>query len=114
MTRRAPTAGGAGPRRGARSIAPGDSIAVPLLRDFLLACLRHDALSDVTMERLDLMARNARLDLVWLAEALPVLVGDLLAVAEAEDWEYVADALSRAYLDAAREDGAALDPQDLG
>jgi hypothetical protein len=39
-----------------RQIADGDTIPAAVLRDFLLTCLRHDALGDMVLERLDRLA----------------------------------------------------------
>ena len=87
-----------------REIAGGDTIAASVLRDFLLTCLRHDALHDATTERLDALAREGRLDVSLLAEMLREEVGRLQAAVEYQDWLYVAGAVKYAYRDAAGEE----------
>lgn len=94
-----------------RRIAGGDATPVPVLRDLIFTCLRHDALHDLIVERLDLLARMERLDLLpdeeepdlprRLAGALPDLIDELLRSARYEDWVHVAAALTDAYHDAA-------------
>jgi hypothetical protein len=87
-----------------RGIADGDAIPVDVLRDLLLTCLRHDALRDVVTERLDLLAKEGRLDVSIAAEALPEMIGDVFGVIDREDWRHVSGALTDAYLDASREE----------
>jgi hypothetical protein len=88
-----------------REIKGGDTIAASVLRDFLLTCLRHDALRDATTERLDALAREGRLDISLVAKMLHEEVGNLQAAVEYQDWLYVAGALMDAFRDAAGEEG---------
>lgn len=83
-----------------RQIAVGDTIPVEVLRDFLLAALRHDAIADALVERMAFHARRGQLDAVGLAAVLPQLIGDVLHAARREDWLAIADAA----IDAARDD----------
>ncbi len=87
-----------------REIDGGDTIAASVLRDFLLTCLRHDALHDATTGRLDALARKGRLDISLVAEMIRDEVGNLQAAVEYQDWLYVAGALMDAYRDAAGEE----------
>jgi hypothetical protein len=101
-----PGVGAEGPPTGEpdlRQVGEGDLISAAVLRDFLLACLRHDALHDVVMERLDALAREGGLDISRVAKMLPELHAELLGVVRAPDWIYAAGALIDAYRDAAGE-----------
>jgi hypothetical protein len=89
--------------RDVREVGDGDTISAPVVRDFLLTCLRHDALHDVVMERLDILAREGGLDISRVAEVLPELHAELLRVVRSPDWIYAAGALMDAYSDAAGE-----------
>lgn len=84
-----------------REIDGGDTIAASVLRDFLLTCLRHDALRDATNERLDALEREGRLDISVVAKTLREMVGDLNAAVKFQDWLSVSGALMDAYRDAA-------------
>jgi hypothetical protein len=84
-------------------VGDGDLISAQVLRDFLLGCLRNDALHDVVMERLDILAREGELDVSRVAKMLPELHAELLRVVRAQDWIYAAGALMDAYRDAAGE-----------
>jgi hypothetical protein len=86
-----------------REIAGGDTIAASVLQDFLLTCLRHDALRDAATERLDALASEGRLDISTVAKMLREEVGSLQAAVKYPDWLYVAGALMDAYRDAADE-----------
>jgi hypothetical protein len=102
----APGVAGDGPPSGGRDlreVADGDLISAAVLRDFLLTCLRHDALHDVVMERLDLLAREGALDISRVARMLAELHAELLGVVRHPDWIYAAGALMDAYRDAAGE-----------
>jgi hypothetical protein len=83
-----------------RQITAGDTITPEVLRDFILAALRHDALTDAVVERMAFHARRGQLDEVGLAAVLPELIGDVMDVARKEDWVVLAEAL----IDAARDD----------
>lgn len=96
----APAAG-----RDVREVEDGDRISEAVLRDFLLACLRHDALHDVVIERIDELATDGDLDTSRVAALLPRLHGELLAVVRCPDWIYAAGALIDAYRDATEEGG---------
>lgn len=76
-----------------RCIAAGETIPVAVLRDFVLAALRHDAISDVLIERMVSRAERGRLDAHSLSALLPELIDDVLGAAAAEDWLAIADAL---------------------
>jgi hypothetical protein len=89
----------------AREIGGGDRISEAVLRDFLLTCLRHDALHDVVIERIDEQATEGDLDISRVAALLPRLHGELLAVVRCPDWIYAAGALIDAYRDATEEEG---------
>lgn len=98
---------GSGPPIGGcdvRAVGDGDTISASVLRDFLLICLRHDALQDVVMERLDLLARQGELDIPRVAKMLPGLHAELLGAVRSPDWVHAAGALVDAYRDAAGED----------
>lgn len=84
-----------------RNLGDGDAIPVSVLRDLLLTCLRHDALGDVTMERLDRLAKEGTLDVATVARMAPALIGEILGVVGHEDWLHVSGALIDAYRDAA-------------
>ncbi len=86
-----------------REIADGDTIPAPVLRNFLLACFRHDALGDAVMERLDGLAAADELDISRVAKLLPAMHAELLGVVRLPDWIYVAGALMDAYRDASGE-----------
>ena len=76
-----------------RRIAAGDTIPVAVLRDFVLATLRHDAISDVLIERMVSRAERGRLDARGLSPLLPELIDDVLGAAAEEDWLAIADTL---------------------
>jgi hypothetical protein len=82
----------------------GDAIPVDVLRDFLLVCLRHDALRDAVMERMAIQAGRDRLDPTGVALVLPTMMGELVATALPEDWHSIAVALIEAYRDARGEE----------
>jgi hypothetical protein len=84
-----------------RSIGDGDAIPVSVLRDLVQICLRHDALGDVTMERLDRLAKEGALDVATVTRMAPALMGEILGVVGHEDWLHVSGALIDAYRDAA-------------
>ena len=89
-----------GTEQGIRQIAGDDVIDVGVLRDFILQALRHEAVADALIERMDFHAQRHQLDAVGLAAVLPELIGDVLAVATKEDWTTIAEAL----IGAARDD----------
>lgn len=89
----------------AREIEGGDRISAAVLRDFLLTCLRHDALHDVVVEKIDEQATEGDLDISRVAALLRRLHGELLAVVSYPDWLYAAGALIDAYRDATEEGG---------
>lgn len=76
-----------------RRIATEDTIPVAVLRDFVLAALRHDAISDVLIERMVSRAERGRLDAHSLSALLPELIDDVLGAAAEEDWLAIADVL---------------------
>jgi hypothetical protein len=76
-----------------RLIAGEDAIPVRTLRDFILQALRHDAISDVLIERMVSRAERGRLDAHSLSVLLPELIGDVLDAAAEEDWLAIADVL---------------------
>ncbi len=76
-----------------RTINPGDTISAGVLRDFLLRALRHDAISDILIERMVFRAERGRLDAQGLSALLPELIVEVLDAAANEDWMAVADAL---------------------
>jgi hypothetical protein len=86
-----------------REIDGGDTIAASVLRDFLLTCLRHDALHDATTERLDALEREGRSDISVVAKMLREMVGGLNAAVKFQDWLYVSGAVMGAYDDASGE-----------
>ncbi len=88
-----------------REVEDGGRISEAVVRDFLLACLRHDALHDVVVERIDAMATEGQLEISRVAALLPRLHGELLAVVRCPDWIYAAGALIDAYRDATEEEG---------
>lgn len=79
--------------RDIRRIAIDDAIPARVLRDFLMQALRHDAISDVLIERMVLQAERGELDAHHLSAVLPELIPQLLDVATNEDWTAIADAL---------------------
>jgi hypothetical protein len=89
--------------RDVREVGDGDRISEAVLRDFLLASLRHDALHDVVVERIDDLASERELDISRVAALLPRLHGELLAAVRVPDWTYAAGALIDAYRDATEE-----------
>lgn len=76
-----------------RRIAADDTIPVAVLRDFVLAALRHDAISDILIERMVSRAERGRLDAHGLSALLPELIDDVLGAAAEEDWLAIADVL---------------------
>lgn len=82
----------------------GDAIPVDILRDFLLACFRHDALRDAVMERMAIDEARDRLDAIGVALVLPTMIGELLATVAPEDWHSIAVAMIAAYGDARGEE----------
>jgi hypothetical protein len=82
----------------------GDAIPVDVLRDFLLACFRHDALRDAVMERMAVDATGDELDAIGVALILPTMIGEIIATALPEDWHSIASALIDAYRDARGEE----------
>ncbi|MBS1885992.1 MAG: hypothetical protein JSU06_02290 [Actinobacteria bacterium] len=88
-----------------REVGDGDKISGAVPRDFLLTCLRHDALHDVVVERLDDLAKDGHLDISRVAKLLPRLHEELLAAVRTPDWIYVAGAMIDAYRDATEEGG---------
>ena len=76
-----------------RRIGSDDTIAVDVLRDFLMQALRHDAIRDVLIERMAGRAERGRLDAHSLSALLPELIGDVFDVATDEDWMAIADVL---------------------
>jgi hypothetical protein len=86
-----------------REIAGGDTISASVLRDFLLTCLRHDALRDAATERLDALAGEDRLDITLVAKMLREEVANLQAAVRFQDWLRVAGVLMDAYRDTAGE-----------
>jgi hypothetical protein len=88
-----------------REISDAESIPASVVRDFLLTCLRHDALHDVVIERIDELANERDLDIPSVAALLPRLHEELLAVVRCPDWIYAAGALIDAYRDATEEGG---------
>jgi len=87
-----------------RRITEGDEIPVAVLRDLLFGVLRHDALHDALIERMDFHARREQLDPEGLSAALPEMVGDVLAVATRDDWLAVAEAFVEGFRDATGEE----------
>ena len=81
------------PSEDLRVIAREDVIPVGTLRDFLARALRHDAISDVLIERTVSRAERGRFDAHGLSVLLPELIGDVLDAAAEEDWLAIADAL---------------------
>jgi hypothetical protein len=92
-------------RRAVREVGDGDKISEALLRDFLLTCLRHDALHDAVVEEIDALATKGRLDISRVAKLLPRLHEELLAAVRTPDWIYVTGATMDAYRDATEEGG---------
>ncbi len=82
----------------------GDAIPVDVLRDFLLACFRHDALRDAVMERMAIDGARGQLDAIGVALGLPTMIGEVVATALPEDWRSIAVALIEAYRDARGEE----------
>lgn len=76
-----------------RRISCDDRIPVAILRDFLMATLRHEAIADVLIERMVFQVERGELDAHRLAAVLPELIPQLLDVANNEDWMAIADAL---------------------
>lgn len=87
--------------RDLREVGDGDTISAAVVREFLLTCLRHDAIQDVVMERLDGLAREDELDISRVAKMLPELHAELLGAVRCPDWIYVSGAVMDAYRDAA-------------
>jgi hypothetical protein len=79
--------------RDIRRIGSDETIPVNILRNFLQQALRHDAISDVLIERMVFRAERGRLDAHGLSALLPDLIGDVFDVATNEDWMAIADAL---------------------
>lgn len=76
--------------QGQRIIAPGETITASLVRDFILAALRHDAIQDVLSEQLfDLLARGD-VNADAFAATLRPMIEEILDVATAEDLRSVA------------------------
>jgi hypothetical protein len=92
------------PREIRRVGCTGDAVPVDVLRDFLLACFRHDALRDAVMERMAVDATRDELDAIGVALILPTMIGELAAAAQPEDWHSIAAALIGAYRDARGEE----------
>lgn len=81
------------PGEDTRRIASDDAIPVGVLRDFLLAALRHEAISDVLIERMASRAERGNLDAFSLSAILPDLIAEVLVAATEMDWMAIADAL---------------------
>ncbi|MBN9621967.1 MAG: hypothetical protein J0H06_03285 [Actinobacteria bacterium] len=75
-----------------------------ILRDFLLACFRHDALRDAVMEQMAVDQARDELDPIGVALGLPAMIDELVATALPEDWRSIAVALIEAYRDARGEE----------
>jgi hypothetical protein len=76
-----------------RRISSDDRIPVAILRDFLMAALRHEAIADILIERMAFQAERGELDAHRLSAVLPELIPQLLDVATNQDWMAIADAL---------------------
>ena len=76
-----------------RQIGSDDTIAVGVLRDFLMQALRHDAIRDVLIERMASRAERGNLDAFNLSAILPDLIAEVLVVTTNEDWMAIADVL---------------------
>ena len=76
-----------------RRIGSDDTIAVDVLRDFLMQALRHDAIRDVLIERMTSRAERGNLDAFSLSAILPDLIAEVLVVTTNEDWMAIADVL---------------------
>lgn len=87
-----------------RTIAPGETISGQLVRDFILAALRHDAIQDVLSEQLFERLERDEADPDALAGALRLLIEEVLDAATAEDLRGIA----RCLIDDAR---AAMDKE---
>jgi hypothetical protein len=70
----------------------GATISAPLVRDFITAWMRHDALLDFVNEYvIDRVQSGA--DRAEIAQALRVAIDEILDTAKPEDWEHVARGL---------------------
>lgn len=80
-----------------RQLASGDNITADLLRDFLLATLRHDAIRDVLMEQVVAAIEDGypsdQLRVGVLSSELQVLIAEVMSAAERADWRAVASLL---------------------
>lgn len=76
-----------------RTIAPGETIAAQLVRDFILAALRHDAIQDVLSEQLFERLERDEANPDALAGALVPMIEEVLDVATAEDLQGIASCL---------------------
>lgn len=73
-----------------RRIACEDTIPVSVLRDFVLAALRHDAISDALTELLFNRVSKGDFRPEPLAPSLRSMIEEILDAAEPEDWQIVA------------------------
>jgi TetR/AcrR family transcriptional regulator len=90
-----------GYRRGATSMRAADTrtsewgatISAPLVRDFITAWIRHDALLDYVNEHVIDGVQSGDGSAAEIAQALRVAIDEILDTAKPEDWEHIARGL---------------------
>jgi TetR/AcrR family transcriptional regulator len=71
----------------------GATISAPLVRDFITAWIRHDALLDYVNEHVIDGVQSGEGGAAEIAQALRVAIEEILDTAKPEDWEHIARGL---------------------